>query len=153
MSKTWKAILGVILIFVFGFFSGIVVSSIVVKHKMAEFLKHPMVAISAALEKRLTGNLNLDADQKKQVDAYFKENLQRRRELQMQIQPQVQAANQTTFQEIKAVLRPDQAERFQTNVDALRQRIAKFTSDANSEFLPQPVSPAPSSSSGNPSGH
>lgn len=123
MSVTTKAVLGLILVFLLGLFTGALLTGMVVKHKVKTFLQHPGETVSAAVEKQLTGNLNLDATQKQQVHDYFQQNLQQRKQLQMQIQPQVQTLNLQTFEQINAVLRPDQLEKFHQNVDAMRQRF------------------------------
>jgi hypothetical protein len=137
MSSHWKAVIGIFVIYAFGCFSGAICTSIFVHHKILDFLKHPAVAMSAALEKRLTGNLQLNADQQRQVDACFQENLAQRREVQKQVQPQVQALNRKTFDQILAILHPDQTDRFRENVEAFRKRWAK---DAG---LPDASAPEP----------
>ncbi len=149
MNKTWKAVLGVILIYIFGCFSGMVSTSIFFHHRMLIFLQHPAVALSAALEKRLTGNLGLDADQKEKVHACFEENLQQRKELQKQIQPQVQALNHQTIQEVTAILHPDQTELFQQNIEKVRKHFGamagKQEADTPSASNVQPGAPTTNS--------
>ena len=154
MNKTWKAVLGVILIYIFGCLSGAVSTSIFFHHRMIAFLQHPAIALSAALEKRLTGNLGLDANQKQQVHGYFLDNLQQRRQLQRQIQPQVQALNQQTLQQISAILRPDQKELFDQNVEKLKKRFGAAAANPNTENPAsppvQPAAPATNSGAGSP---
>lgn len=154
MTSHWKAVLGVILIYIFGCFSGVVSTSIFFHQKMLYFLQHPGVVASAALEKRLTGNLHLDADQKQQVHTYFLENLQKRKDLQKTIQPQVLMLNLQTFQQITAILHPDQAELFQQNVEKFRKRsgaAALNPSAGNpSASNAQPAPPATNSGAGSP---
>ncbi len=154
MNKTWKAILGVILIYLFGCLSGAVCTSLFMHHRVLYFLHHPFVAASAAMEKRLTGNLGLDANQKQQVHGYFIENLKHRGELQKEIQPQVQALNRGTVQQIAAILNPDQAKRFHQNIEDFRKRLAAKASnqDAGNSSPPnvQPAAPATNSGAGEP---
>jgi hypothetical protein len=154
MNKTWKAVLGVILIYTFGCFSGAVSTSIFFHHRMLNILQHPAVAMTAILEKRLTGNLGLDANQKQQVHGYFQDYLAHRKELQKQIQPQVEALNRQTRQQIAAILRPDQAELFQQNIEKARKRWGASVSNQNTESPPapqvQPSGPATNSGAGNP---
>jgi len=146
MTSHWKAILGVVLIFILGFTSGVVCSSIFVHRKMAAFLQHPGAVAEAALEKRLTKHLDLDADQKQKIHAYFMDNQQQRKELTRQIQPQVRALNVATFQQITAVLHPDQQERFRQNVEEFRNRFGKAAASADADNLPPPPSPVANSS-------
>ena len=154
MNKTWKALLGVILMYIFGCLSGAVLTSIFFHHKMLAFLQHPAVALSEALEKRLTGNLGLDANQKQQVHAYFLENLNQRKDLQKQIQPQIQVLNHQTVQQITAILHPDQAELFHQNIEQFRKRWGAAASDQKTEnpsaSLAQPAAPATNANAANP---
>jgi hypothetical protein len=129
MTSLWKAVLGVILVFIFGFLAGVVSTSIVAEHKVADFLKHPGVGLMKVMEKRLTKGLELDDQQKKQIDDDFMENLRQHKQLQLQIQPQVQLLNQATVKQITATLRPDQQERFNKNLDDLRNRFWKYSSN------------------------
>jgi len=140
MSTRWKAILGVILVYLFGCFSGGAVVSIIVHHKILAILQHPALAATEAMERRLTGNLHLDPTQKTEVHGYFMENLQQRKVLQKQIQPQVRALNEQTVDQITAVLHPDQAVIFHQNVDLLRKKFATLSSDQSS--APAPSVPA-----------
>jgi predicted component of type VI protein secretion system len=142
MSKTWKAILGVILVYLFGCLSGAVSTSIFFQHKMIQFLRHPAVALSGELEKRLTKNLELDANQKQQVHECFLENLQQRKDLQKTIQPQVQALNQQTLERISAILRPDQREQFDQNVEKSKMRFRGTAAPLNSPAASLPATNA-----------
>lgn len=131
MTSHWKAILGVILVYIFGCFSGVVSTSIFFHQKMLYFLQHPGVVESTMVEKRLTGNLGLDANQKQQVHHYFLANLEQRKELQKQIQPQVLESYRQTVKQITAILRPDQAELFYQNIEKFRKRWGTPTLNPN----------------------
>ena len=156
MSKTWKAIIGVILIYIFGCVSGAVCTSIFAHRALIAFLQHPAVAASKALENRLTGNLHLDPNQRLQVDGFFLDNLQQRRELQKQIHPQIQALNTQTVQQILTILRPDQKDLFHHNIDTFRQNLGATAFDSNVENLfsaqAQPTWPATNSGASQPPG-
>jgi len=140
MTTRWKAILGVILIYVFGCLSGGVAVSIIVHHRILAILQHPALAATEAMERHLTENLHLDPTQKTEVHGYFMENLQQRKVLQKQIQPQIKTLNQQTVDQITAVLHPDQAVIFHQNVDLLRKKFATLSSDQSS--APAPSIPA-----------
>jgi hypothetical protein len=125
MSNQWKAVIGIILIYLFGCFSGWISSSLVHYRQSIRLMQRGPVAMVDLLERRMTFNLNLDENQKKQIHDYFMENLEQRKQALKQIQPEYQAANRQTFQEIVAVLRPDQAQKFRENIDQFRQRFGK----------------------------
>jgi len=143
MTRHWKAILGVLLIFVLGFTSGVVCSSIVIIRKARAALQHPGAMATAALEKQLTQNLDLDPTQRQQIHGYFMENLQHRKELNQQIRPQAQMLNQQTFQQITATLRPDQQALFRQNIDKFRNRLTKAAANADWQSLPMPGASPP----------
>lgn len=139
MTSHWKAVLGVLLIFILGFTSGLVAASIFVHRKFEAFLKHPEAVAEATLEKRLTSHLELDPNQKQQIHAIFARNLEERKQLNQQIQPQVRMANLGTFQEINAILRPDQQQRFRENIEQFRNRFGKAAANADAGNLPPSV--------------
>ena len=138
MTSSWKAVLGVLLIFILGFAAGVVSTSIVVHRKVVQFLDHPGVVLMNAMEKSLTKNLDLDAKQKEQIHQYFMDNLRQHKQLQVQIQPQVAVLNETTVSQITAALRPDQQKQFSQNLDDLHKRYWKYASS------PDPANPAAS---------
>ena len=142
MSSHWKAVLGVILVFILGFASGLVCSSIMMHRKLATFLLQPGAQAEAVLEKKLTRHLDLDEIQQRQIHGYFMENLQQRKDLNKQIQPQVRILNQQTFQEIAACLHPEQQEQFRKNLEEFRNRFGKIASKSEMENLPAPGSAA-----------
>ncbi len=146
MSVYWKAVVGIILIYVFGVLCGILGSSIFFHHKMRTMLKHPGLTVMRVVERGLTGNLNLDANQKREIDWYFIENLKRRKELQTQIQPQVNLLDLETLQEINAALHPEQLERFHQNLNDFRKRMAA-NGLTSAESLPALPVGAPTNSS------
>ena len=152
MTSHWKAILGVILIFVLGFVSGTVCTSIVAHRKLVAFLKHPGAVAEAALEKKLTHNLALDKDQKREVHDYFLENLQSRRELSKQIEPQERVANLETFQKINAILHPDQQQTFRQNIEEFKNRF-KTATNTDGENIPVPAGLPTTSGTNAPTSH
>ncbi|MCE0482882.1 MAG: hypothetical protein LV479_01435 [Methylacidiphilales bacterium] len=135
MTTTWKAVLGIVLIFIFGFVCGITSTSIYAHRKMVEFLQHPALTVSNTLERRLTHNLNLDSDQKQRIHELFLANLDQRKQLQEQIQPQVRVLNRQTFMEINSVLRPDQREQFHQNLAQIRRRFGPALPDESTNQI------------------
>ena len=152
MTNHWKAILGVLLIFILGFVSGTVCTSIVAHRKLVAFLKHPSAVVEAALEKRLTHGLALDKEQKREIHDYFLENLQSRRELSKQIEPQERMANLETFQKINAILHPDQQQTFRQNIEEFKNRF-KTATNADGENIPVPANPPTNPGINAPAGH
>jgi hypothetical protein len=147
MNNNWKAVLGIMLVFVFGCLAGALCMSVVIGHRAIALLERGPDGVEEVLERRMTHNLVLDATQRKQVHELFMANLQQRKLLQKRIQPDVQALNRQTVQQVMAILNPDQKERFQANIDRLRKRLGA----AANEEAPNPAAPAtPATNSGAP---
>jgi len=125
MSSTSKAALGVILIFVLGWFGGTLTTLLIVRHKAMVALQHGPEALAILLERNTTRNLGLDADQTKQIHAIFLENLRQRMELQKQVQPQVRVVNRQTMKEIDGLLSPAQQQRFHENLVLFQDRFGR----------------------------
>jgi hypothetical protein len=149
MTSHWKAILGIILVFIFGCLFGALATSAFFYHRTAEFLQRGPEGMADLLERRMTRNLGLNEDQQRQIHACFMNNADARRELQVQIQPQIQTLNREMLQQINAILRPDQQERFHENLVRFRQRFGKSPFNPNAENNPvSPPAPPPTNSGG-----
>jgi hypothetical protein len=127
------------LVFIFGCISGWIGASVVDYRQTTQFLQGGQEAVAKLLEMRMTRNLNLDENQKRQIHQYFMDNLAQRKQLQMQIQPEIQLVNRETFQEINAILRPDQQKIFRQNVTLFRQRTGKSPFNPNPGIQPSPT--------------
>src|SRR5258708_37530056 len=110
MSSHWKAVLGIILIFVFGCLSGVLSTSIYFHHEAIDVFTGGPEGAAKLMERRMTHNLVLDENQRQKIHELFMENMRQRKLLQKEIQPQVQTLNRETFKQINAVLRPEQRE-------------------------------------------
>jgi uncharacterized SAM-binding protein YcdF (DUF218 family) len=156
MNSTWKAAIGVILIFVLGWFGGALTTMVIARHKALALLQHGPEAIAIVLERQTTRNLGLNDDQKTHLHALFVENLRQRMELQKQVQPQVKAVNRQTLQEIDAILTPDQQQRFHDNLVLFKDRFGRnpFNVGADDKSTqtatPAPATPATNSGTSQP---
>ena len=126
MNPTWKAAIGVILVFILGWFGGALTTLVIAHHRMIALVqtRNPE-ALATLLERQTTRGLGLDDSQKKQVHALLVENLKERMQLQKQIQPQVKAVNGQTMQQIDAVLTSDQQQKFQDNLLLFKARFGR----------------------------
>ena len=154
MTSHWKAVCGVILVFILGCISGWIGASVVHYRQTTLFLQGGPEAVAKLLESRMTRNLNLDDNQKQQVHQYFLQNLEQRKEVQAGIQPQLQMLNRETFQQINAVLRPEQRTLFRQNIALFRQRTGKNPLNTNpaldSMSIPAPKADGVGTNSENP---
>jgi hypothetical protein len=144
MNSTWKAAIGVILVFILGWFGGVLTTLLIARHKAMDIIQRDPEAIAIVLERQTTGNLGLTPDQKSHLHTLFVENLEQRMELQKQVQPQVKAVNRQTMQEIDALLTPDQQERFRENLVLFKDRFGRnpFNVGNEAKALPPAIPPA-----------
>jgi hypothetical protein len=140
MSPTWKAALGVILVFILGWFGGALTTMVIAHHKMIELIQHNPEALAVVLERQTTRGLGLNDDQKTHLHALIVENLRQRMELQKQVQPQVRAVNRQTLQEIDALLTPDQQQRFHDNLVLFKDRFGRNPFNVGPDNGAAPVS-------------
>ena len=141
MAKTWKAVVGVILIFILGWFGGALTTIVIARHRALVQLQRGPEALAIVLERQTTRNLGLNDDQKNQLHTLFVENLRQRMELQKQVQPQVKAVNRQTMQEIDALLTPDQQQRFHDNLVLFKDRFGRNPFNVGGIDSPVPSPP------------
>lgn len=121
--RDWKSLLGVVLIFALGGLAGAFVSRAIVHHRTAVFLKRGSVAYEELLEDHLSRGLHLDADQRSRFHEIFMANIEERKRIQAQVQPQMRALNGQTTQQIRALLTPEQMQEFRHNIVEFRRRF------------------------------
>jgi hypothetical protein len=125
MNATWKAVVGVILVFILGWFGGALTTLVIAHHRMQVVIQHEPQALARFLEMQATRGLNLDDAKKQQMHEIIVTNIRQRIEMQKQIQPQIHAINAQTLQQIDALLTSDQQERFQENLMTFKQRFGR----------------------------
>jgi hypothetical protein len=144
MNSTWKAVIGIVLVFILGWFGGALTTIIIARHKALAIAQHGPEAIAIMLERQTTRNLGLNDDQKKQLHALMMDNVKQRLELQKQIQPQVRSINQQTLQQIDALLTPDQQEHFRENLVLFKDRFGRNPFNVGPEGSGAPHAETPS---------
>ena len=123
MLRDWKSTLAVMLVFALGCAAGVLVAFIVMRQHVAAVLQRDSPAYEQLLERRLSRGLNLDEDQRAKFHEALTSNIEARKSLQKQIQPQVQALNLQTRQELRSILKPGQLAAFRRNLEDFRRRF------------------------------
>jgi hypothetical protein len=126
MSSSWKAVLGIVLVFAFGVVSGVLSTAGYFHRKAALFFQGNPGVIADAAQGYFTHDIDLDANQKARIHQLLLDDIAERRKLQSRIQPDLQALNVQLVQQIREVMRPDQVGRFKENVTELRRRLARL---------------------------
>ena len=136
MSPTWKAVIGVILVFILGWFGGALTTLVIAHHRMLAVIDQKPEPLARMLERQTIRGLGLDEDKKQQIHALLVDYLQKRFALQKQIQPQVQALNGQTLNQINALLTSGQQEQFHDNLVRLKQRYGRNPFNVGAEDRP-----------------
>jgi hypothetical protein len=124
MNPTWKAVAGVVLIFILGWFGGALSTLIITRQKMQVLVRNPQ-AMTMLLIRQTSRGLDLNDSQKSQFRTLLMQNVKERMHLQMEIQPQVWAFNRQTVQEVDALLTPNQQQKFQDNLLLFEARFGR----------------------------
>jgi hypothetical protein len=149
MNQTWKAVVGIVLIFILGWFGGALTTLIIARHKALLTLQHKPQDITMTVERQTTRNLGLNDQQQTQIRTLMEKNVEQRIDLQKQLQPQVRTINQQTLQEINALLTPDQQQRFRDNLIRFKLRFGRNPFNVSAEDAPGgAVTPAAAESLG-----
>jgi hypothetical protein len=138
MNSSWKAFLGVLLVFFLGVLAGALIAAVHFKHRATVFFQRGTPAYVELLEHHLTRGLALDDTQRQEIHEAFLQNIEERKKLQAQIQPQVQELNMGTMREIRSVLRPDQLATFRDNLAEFRQRTGRPALNTRAMDQPSP---------------
>ncbi len=112
MSKQ-KAILGVVLLFLMGVVTGIGLSVRMVKVQTLRFAESTPEQLADLTSRRLSQQLRLTPDQWIKVREILVRQLEHVRQIQERALPEVKNAEETARKEIRAVLTPEQVEKFE----------------------------------------
>jgi Spy/CpxP family protein refolding chaperone len=110
--KRWKSILGVMLIFLLGALAGAAVKHRVDRYRVEAVLSGRGGATVDLIVKRLSRSLDLDRAQRDQVRAIVTETHRDIVEIRKPVQAQVEAATERSRVRVRAILRPEQQEKF-----------------------------------------
>ena len=108
--KNWKAIVGVIAVFVLGGLAGSITTIGLVRHRLVH--GHGSQMLENLIVRRLSWNLRLDRAQREQLRAIVAEGHEEMKGIRTQIQPQVEDLLTRSEAKVRVLLRPDQQEKF-----------------------------------------
>jgi hypothetical protein len=110
--KNFKAIAGILLVFLLGAAGGALVTHMIHEARFEHFISGGHRMREDVIVERLTKKLDLDGRQQEQVRAIMHETHDDIRQARSRIRPQIEALLTAGQDRIKAVLRPDQREKF-----------------------------------------
>ena len=120
--KKWKAIIGVILVFALGAVAGALVTHRVCQHRMESLVGGGSKAMREFIFNRMDRELKLDDSQRAQLKAIFQETHEQIKAVHGRIQPQVDEILSRADDRVRAILRPDQRERYEKFVQERKAR-------------------------------
>jgi len=110
--KRWKSILGVLLVFLLGALAGAAVLHRVDRQNVEAVLSGKGGATVDLVVRRLSRSLDLDPAQRDQVRAIATETRRDIVEIRKPVQLQIEAAFERSRVRVRAILRPEQQEKF-----------------------------------------
>ena len=125
--KKWKAVTGVILIFILGAVAGGIADRMLCWHRVESIISGGPKARMELMVHKLSCELKLNAEQKAKLEAIAKETRMQVREVKKQIKPQVDAIIAVQADKVRAMLTPEQKEKFEK---FLAQKKAREQEDA-----------------------
>ena len=139
--RTFRRILGVLLIFLFGVFVGAVVTGAGVTQKLRELVLGGDEAVMNVVVKRLDRELKLDDEQKRKLQVIVDDARIRLRQSRAKIQPEVEQTLRDAEDQTRAILYPNQVPKFDNLIAKSRQRWK--AAEAGLASTPAPSTPAP----------
>jgi Spy/CpxP family protein refolding chaperone len=123
MNK-WKAIAGVVLVFILGGLAGALGTMCICRHGDGLMWGRPH-AYGEAVVRRLDHELKLSAEQKKQVEVIVNDARAEIKGLREQAQPKIDAIFEQAVSRVSAVLSPEQKAKFEKFVEKKRERMKR----------------------------
>ena len=120
--KNWKAIVGVITVFLLGLIAGSLLTFGAIRQMFQ--LGHGPQARTDFIVRKLSWELWLDAQQREQLRGIVQEGQQEMTAVRQQMHPQVEAILNRADAKVRAILRPNQVEKFDKLV---AERKAKWS--------------------------
>lgn len=127
--KNWKAILGVIVVFLLGMAAGVFGTRAVAVKRLQRVLHGQTVFTAEEITRRLSWQLHLDAAQRQQILALVQAAQVQITDARSQCQPKILAALDDFDVKARPILRPDQVEKFDKLVAERKAKWANYKSD------------------------
>lgn len=123
--KQWKIIISVLLVFALGALSGTIATHTIYRQKMENIIRDEPKAMRELMVQRLNSRLQLDPAQLEQVRVIARETHTEMRAVRKQIRPQIEEVLSRSQVKIRAILRPDQQEKYDQILSERRKKREK----------------------------
>ena len=142
--RTGLRIFGIILIFLFGVFIGAAATSAGILKKAREAMLGGPDSIMDIVVKRLDSDLKLDPEQKRKLQTIVDDAHIKLRQSHAKIQPEIDATLGETEQRVRAMLYPNQIEKFDRLVTRSREKWKPKEKEQEKEMPKETPKPAES---------
>lgn len=120
--RTFVRILGVLLIFVFGVIIGAAGKNAAIAKKAKEVMMGGPESVMEVVVKRLDSDLKLDAEQRRKLQTIVDDAHIKLRQSRARVQPEIDAALSEAEERVRAMLYPNQVEKFDKLVNRSREQ-------------------------------
>jgi Spy/CpxP family protein refolding chaperone len=120
--RKWKAIAGILLVFLLGSLSGVFATYAVYHQRMEGVMRGEPGRAREFIVHRLSRDLNLDPAQSEQLRTIVRETHAQLRELRKRIRPETEEIMARSQDRVRAVLRPDQREKYEKIITEHKRR-------------------------------
>ena len=132
MNK-WKAIAGVLLVFILGGLAGVFGTMCICRHRGEWLMKGGPHTYGEAVVRRLDHELKLSEEQRRQVEVIVTDARTEIKELRKQAQPKIDAVFNQAVNRISAILSPEQRVKFEKFVEKRRERMKRRKDESASQ--------------------
>jgi len=120
--KQWKAIVSVMFVFLLGALAGALVTHKIYHQKMENIIKGEPKTMREIIVQRLNHELHLDPAQLEQLRTIIKETRAEMKNVRKQISPRIEEVSVRSQARIRAILRPDQLEKYEKILSERRKK-------------------------------
>ncbi len=121
--KKWKTIVSVIIVFLLGTLAGALITHEIYQHRIESFIRgEPKREL---IVRRLSHELNLDATQSRELSIIVKDTSAEIKDVRKQIRPQIEEILARSQDRVRAILRPDQLEKYEKILAERKKRREK----------------------------
>lgn len=123
--KKWKAIVSVILVFLLGSLAGALVTHEIYQHRVEGIIRGEAKSVRELIVQRLQHKLDLDPTQVEQLRIIVKETHAEMKNVRKQFRPQIEEILAHSQNRVRAILRPDQLEKYEKIVEERKKKREK----------------------------
>jgi Spy/CpxP family protein refolding chaperone len=121
--KRSRPIIGVVLVFILGILCGSLATHVLYKCRFESILSDSAISREAGIVRRLDRKLDLDDRQEKQVRAIVHDAQEEIKSARSRIRPQTEAIIEKAQAKIRAILTPEQGNKFEQMIAARKEKL------------------------------